>query len=157
MRNRGSLVKPSGPGRKLSSCSEIHVTFSEWPWVAILTTCIVWGAGCQTKVAPLLRRVSFHLPAGMHPTTFLHCHLPLLGIFYPISKSLSVWHPLKYTGEGGSNALTIFPHPSLEGSSLLCNLNMKACPPLGGGGCGQGYSGFKKTFGPPLPPTSRNP
>ena len=58
------------------------------------------------------------------------CHPPLLRVLYAISKSFCVCRPPRWEGGGGS--LAVFPHQSLRGGSLLCNLNMKACPLRGG-------------------------
>lgn len=62
--------RQAGRGRKRYECAHTHFTSSEGSWVAILTTppsIVGGGAGCQSKVASLLRRISFHLPAGSHP------------------------------------------------------------------------------------------
>lgn len=107
------------------------------------------GAGCQTKVAPLLKMVSFHLPAGMHPTTFLHCHLPLLWIFYPISKSFSVWHALKYNHTGKEAAMH-YNLPSSITWRWVTSLQSKheSLPPSWGRGVGSDTGILKNILGP---------
>lgn len=105
------------------------------------------GGGTSNQGSPIIED-GFSPPACTHPSHHLSSlSPPLLSVFYPTSKSFSLWHPPKFshTGEGGrSGVLTIFPQPSLSGGSLLCNLNMKDCPLLEAE-CGQ-CRVLKKTF-----------
>lgn len=88
------------------------------------------------------------LMAFTTPPTFLHCHQPLLWVFYPISKSFCVRHPPKGRPHMGGRQRHIdsLPHQSLRGGSRLWNPNMNACPRPGGWDVGRDSRVFKKPF-----------
>lgn len=146
---RGPLVTWSALGRKLSITCSIPRHFSPGVLGGHPHHLYCFGTGCQTKVALLLRMASFHLLAGIHPTTFLHCHPPLLWVFYPISKSFCVWHPPKdgHTGERDIGALAIF-HPSSITEGWVTSLRSKheSLPPQGRS-VGRDKRVLKKHFG----------
>ena len=143
LRVQGPLVKWSALERKPCLCARALLTFSEQFSVSILATCAVWGARPQTKVAQILRMVSFHLLAGIHPTTLVNCHPPLLRVLYPISESFC----LPPTTWGGRRRLIGSLSSSIT-SGWVTSLQSKheSLPPHGWS-VGRGMRVLKNHFG----------